>query len=196
MSFRFYLATKNPSKVREIKEILKDFDFEIILPEVDTFPEETGKNFHENALIKAEFISKYFPDDPVVAEDSGLVVPAIGGLPGIFSSRFAGPDADDGKNIEKLLKYCADLEGEHRKAYFICVVVLLEPNGRKKFFEGRLYGSIALQPRGSGGFGYDPIFEVPEIDKTLAELSLEEKNKISHRAKAFIQLAKYLEKAV
>lgn len=196
MRFRFCLATKNPSKVKEIKDILKEFEFEIFLPEIGKFPEETGKDFYENALIKASFVSKYYPDLLVVAEDSGLVVPALNGLPGIFSARFAGKDADDGKNIEKLLKYSRHLKNEERLAYFVCVAVLIEPGKPHRFFEGRLYGRITEVPRGSNGFGYDPIFELPDIKKTLAELSTEEKNRISHRAKAFRQLAQYLNMAV
>ncbi|MCM8816537.1 MAG: RdgB/HAM1 family non-canonical purine NTP pyrophosphatase [Candidatus Omnitrophica bacterium] len=196
MSFKFCLATKNPSKLREIKEILKTFNCTIIMPEVTKFPEETGKTFLENAMNKAFFVSKYYPEIFVVAEDSGLVVPAIGGLPGIFSARFAGPDADDGKNIEKLLKYTRHLKNSKRDAYYICVAVVVEPGGKHRSFEGRLYGRIVEKPRGNNGFGYDPIFEIPEIGKTVAELSLEEKNRISHRAKAFLQVADYLKSAV
>lgn len=196
MSFKFCLATKNPSKVKEIKEILRNFDCTIIIPEIEKLPEETGNSFHENALIKASFVSKYYPEMFVVAEDSGLVVPAINGLPGIQSARFAGPDADDGKNIEKLLKYTKNLKGKDKEAFFICVAVVIKPGGEHKFFEGRLDGRIVEKPRGKNGFGYDPIFEVPETRKTVAEMSLDEKNKISHRAKAFLQVAEYLKMAV
>ncbi len=165
MSFKFCLATKNPSKVREVQEILKNFDCTVILPEIEKLPDETGTSFYENALIKASFVSKFYPETVVVAEDSGLVVPAIGGLPGTISARFAGPDADDGKNIEKLLKYTEHLKSNDRNAYFICVAVVIEPGGEHRFFEGRLYGRIAEKPRGNNGFGYDPIFEIPEIGK-------------------------------
>ncbi|MCX7705792.1 MAG: RdgB/HAM1 family non-canonical purine NTP pyrophosphatase [bacterium] len=196
MSFKFCLATKNPSKIKEIQEILKDFDCDIILPEVEKLPEETGTSFYENALIKASFVSKYYPEMFVVGEDSGLVVPALDGLPGVFSARFAGPDADDGKNIEKLLKYTQHLKEKERNAFFICVIAVAEPAGTHRFFEGRLYGRIAEEPRGNNGFGYDPIFEIPEIGKTVAELSMQEKNRISHRAKAFLQLIEYFKMAV
>lgn len=196
MSFKFCLATKNSSKAKEIQEILRDFNCQIVLPEIKKLPEETGTSFHENALIKASFVSEIYKDIPVVAEDSGLVVPALDGLPGILSSRFAGPDADDGKNIEKLLKYMQLLKGEERNAYFICVAVLIRKGRNPEFFEGRLYGRIAEEPAGTGGFGYDPVFRLLNNGKTLAQLSPEEKNRISHRAKAFIQLAKYLEMAV
>ncbi|MCM8825733.1 MAG: RdgB/HAM1 family non-canonical purine NTP pyrophosphatase, partial [Candidatus Omnitrophica bacterium] len=178
MSFKFYLATKNRSKIKEINEILKDFDCEIFLPDVGKFPPETGKNFHENALIKASFVSQFYPKMFVVGEDSGLVVPALDGLPGVFSARFAGNEADDRKNIEKLLKYSKHLRAEQRDAFFICVVALIEPDGNHRFFEGKLHGRISPEPKGKGGFGYDPIFEIPEIGKTVAELSSEEKNKI------------------
>lgn len=196
MSFRFCLATKNPSKLKEIRKILENFDCEIILPDVEKFPEETGKSFHENALIKASFVAGLYPKMFVVAEDSGLVVPALDGMPGVLSARFAGPDADDGKNIEKLLKYTEHLKDKEREAWFVCVAVLIKPDGSHRFFEGKLYGRITQSPRGNNGFGYDPIFEIPEYGKTLAEMSLEEKNKISHRAKAFIQVAQYIEMAV
>ncbi|MCM8822768.1 MAG: RdgB/HAM1 family non-canonical purine NTP pyrophosphatase [Candidatus Omnitrophica bacterium] len=196
MSFKFCLATKNPSKIREIKHILKDFDCQIFLPDIEKFPPETGKSFHENALIKASFVSQFYPKLFVVGEDSGLVVPALNDLPGILSARFAGDDANDRKNIEKLLKYSERLKKEQRNAFFVCVAVLIEPGKKHRFFEGKLHGRISLEPKGENGFGYDPIFEIPEIGKTVAELSPEEKNRISHRTKAFLQLAKYLEMAV
>ena len=194
MSFKFCLGTKNPNKVKEIHDILKDFNPEIILPVDRNFPDETGETFAENALIKALFVAQQYPCMYAVAEDSGLVVPALNGMPGIFSSRFAGPNANDRKNIEKLLKYLED--ENNRQAYFVCTVALVSPSGERKFFEGRLYGVIARKPRGQSGFGYDPIFEIPEINKTLGEISSDEKNRISHRAKAFLQLAEYLSKAV
>jgi XTP/dITP diphosphohydrolase len=194
MSFKFFLATKNPGKIREIKEILKNFDCTILLPDIANFPPETGKTFQENALIKASFVARIYPGTYVAGEDSGLVVPALNGMPGVLSSRFAGQDADDGKNIEKLIKYCRHLKD--RAAYFICVIALIEPSGTCRFFEGRLYGKIAQKPAGSNGFGYDPVFEIPEYGKTVAQLTIEEKNKISHRAKAFLQLAEYLKMAV
>ncbi len=194
MNFKFCLGTENPAKVKEIRDILKDFDCEIVLPCVGKFPDETGITFAENALIKALFTAKHCRNLHAVAEDSGLVVPVLGGMPGILSSRFAGPNADDGKNIEKLLKYMTNKN--NRQAYFVCVVALITPSGEQKFFEGRLYGRIAEEPRGQSGFGYDPVFEIPEIGKTLGEITSEEKNKISHRAKAFRQLAEYLSMAV
>ena len=196
MSFKLYLATKNPSKVIEIRQILRHFDCEIILPDVKQFPDETGKTFQENALTKALHVAKYYPGQFIAGEDSGLIIPAAGGLPGIYSSRFSGKNANDGKNIKKLLKYLENLNCKKPVAYFICVVALIEPSGKHRFFEGRLYGRITETPRGSRGFGYDPIFELPEYGKTVAELPVEEKNKISHRAKAFKDLAKYIEMAV
>ncbi|MGB9642888.1 MAG: RdgB/HAM1 family non-canonical purine NTP pyrophosphatase [Candidatus Ratteibacteria bacterium] len=196
MSFKFFLATKNSAKISEIKEILRNFNCKILLPDVANFPPETGKTFQENALIKASFVARIYPGTYVVGEDSGLVVPALNGMPGVLSSRFAGKDANDGKNIEKLLKYCKHLKDKEREAYFICVIALVEPSGTHRFFEGRLHGRIAQEPAGSNGFGYDPVFEVPDYGKTVAQLTLKEKNKISHRAKAFLQLAEYLKMAV
>jgi len=196
MSFKLYLATKNPAKVLEIRQILKNFDYEIILPRLNVFPEEKGNTFQKNALIKALHVAKYYPNQFIASEDSGLVVPVAGGLPGIYSSRFSGKNSTDGKNIEKLLKHLEHLNCKKPAAYFICVIALIEPSGKHRFFEGRIYGKIIQEPKGSSGFGYDPIFELPEYGKTVAELPVEEKNKISHRAKAFRALAKYLEMAV
>ena len=194
MKLSFYLATKNKNKVKEIQDIFKNTGIEVLPPpENVTFPEETGKTFEENASIKAVHLKTFISDDiPVVGEDSGLVVEKLNGLPGVNSARFSGVHGDDKKNIEKLLKMMENLKRkEERKAKFITVICLIE-NDKKVFFKGEVEGFITFKPRGKNGFGYDPVFEIPEIGKTFAELSMEEKNKISHRSKAFRKLAQYL----
>jgi len=193
MKLFFYLATKNKNKVKEIKEIMGK-NFEILSPpDFIEFPEENGKTLYENAYLKAEYLSKFFKDFYIVSEDSGLFVEKLNGLPGVNSARFSG-ERDDIKNIKKLLDMMKEYKNkEDRKAKFIAVVCLIG-KGEKKFFEGEIEGYITFEPKGNNGFGYDPVFEVPEIGKTFAELTLEEKNKISHRTKAFLKLKEYLEK--
>jgi XTP/dITP diphosphohydrolase len=191
MKLKVYFASKNKNKAKEIKNILSEYNIEICIPEKDLkFPPEDADTFKGNALNKAVFLSKFYPDDIVIADDSGLVVPALNGLPGVYSARFAGEKSSDSRNIKKLLKYMKDVK--NRKAYFICVAVVVFPSGENKIFEGRLLGEITEKERGNNGFGYDPVFEIPEIRKTAAELSEEEKNRISHRGKAFRKSGKYL----
>jgi XTP/dITP diphosphohydrolase len=156
------------------------------------FPEETGNSFEENALIKARYLKNMVGVEPVVGEDSGLIVEKLGGLPGIMSARFAGEPADDRKNIKKLLDLLSPYKKiEDRKARFITVVALIDCC-EEKIFSGEVNGFITFTPRGTNGFGYDPVFEIPELGKTFAELTMEEKNRRSHRAIAFRKLADYL----
>ncbi|WP_038058047.1 XTP/dITP diphosphatase [Thermodesulfobacterium hydrogeniphilum] len=192
------ITTSNLNKAREIKEILKDLPLEIKTLK-DFFdikpPEETGKTFFENALIKA----KYYAEKTgylCLADDSGLEVEALNGAPGVYSSRFAGENATDEENNKKLLEALKDIPPEKRKAKFVCVMIVYYPSGKYIKTEGIWEGKIALEPRGSFGFGYDPLFLVPEYnyEKTAAELPLEEKNKLSHRAKALKQLKEILPK--
>jgi XTP/dITP diphosphohydrolase len=199
MNFKFLLATNNPNKVREYRQLFGDLPYSFKLPDAAiAFPPETGRTFRENAIAKALFIARLYPDFPVIGEDSGLVVPFLGGLPGINSARFAGSDGDDGKNIEKLLKYLEDARGTERAAYFVCDIALVLPfrNCKVKVFEGKVRGVITGQKRGKSGFGYDPVFEIPRLRKTFAEMSSEEKNRISHRAIAVRKMIEYLKKAV
>jgi len=193
MKLCFYLATKNKNKFKEIKEIMGK-NFEILLPpDFIEFPEEKGNTLEENAYLKAEYLSRFFKDFYIVGEDSGLFVEKLNGLPGVISARFSG-ERDDKKNIEKLLDMMKGYKNkEERKAKFITVVCLIGKE-EKKFFKGEIDGYITFEPKGNNGFGYDPVFEIPEIGKTFAELSSDEKNKISHRTKAFLKLKKYLEK--
>jgi len=186
------IATSNKGKVKEIKELLKDLpitvktleDFKNIEP-----PEETGNSFFENALIKARYYAEK-TGYPCLADDSGLVVDALGGAPGIYSSRFAGENATDEKNNEKLLKELEGVPMEKRTARFVCVIVVADDRGNFVKAEGTWEGKIAFSPRGKHGFGYDPLFLVKEYDyeKTSAELPPEEKNKLSHRARALKQI--------
>jgi len=165
---------------------LKDF------PDIPDIEEE-GKSFFENALLKARTVSK-ITGEAVLADDSGLEVDALGGAPGIYSSRYAGPDATDEKNIWKLIGDLKDVAAENRTAAFRCVLVLFRPDGTYETFEGRWPGRIILEPRGKGGFGYDPIFEDPRLGLTAAELSPDVKNNVSHRGQAFARFREWLEK--
>jgi XTP/dITP diphosphohydrolase len=186
------LATKNKNKFKEIKEIMGK-NFEILLPpDFIEFPEEKGNTLEENAYLKAEYLSRFLKDFYIVGEDSGLFVEKLNGLPGVISARFSG-ERDDKKNIEKLLDMMKGYKNkEERKAKFITVVCLIGKE-EKKFFKGEIDGYITFEPKGNNGFGYDPVFEIPEIGKTFAELSSDEKNKISHRTRAFLKLKEYLE---
>jgi len=153
---------------------------------------EDGDTFLKNALKKARTISEY-TGLATIADDSGLVVDYLEGRPGVYSSRYSGPNATDETNIDKLLQDLERVPKEKRKAAFKCVLVMYDPQGEYKSFEGSLEGSIGFEPKGSEGFGYDPVFIVPEYNKTVAELDPKIKNKISHRGKAFEKLKKSLQ---
>ncbi len=178
-------STKNRHKLEEFKKLLGGQEVEIVSPlsYEEPFPEvvEDGETFEENAVKKALAANEYI-DMPAFADDSGLMVEALDGAPGINSSRFAGPDATDADRIEKLLK---ELEGkENRKAKFVCVIAIANRGEVIETFTGEICGTIADAPRGDHGFGYDPVFVPDGFDKTFAELGAEVKDKISHRAKA------------
>ena len=155
-------------------------------------PEETGQTFKENAIIKAEHAAKYL-NMWVLADDSGLVVPALQGKPGVKSRRYAGIEATDMENRMKLLQEMEGLEAQERTAYFECCLALACPTGLKKCVEGICEGSIVKEPRGRYGFGYDPLFSKNDYEKTFAELDETLKNRISHRRKAFERLLTFLE---
>ena len=189
MGIMIVLATRNQGKVREFRKILEGFPLEIRslndfgpIPEV----EEDGETFDDNAYKKALFTAKAL-GLPAIADDSGLEVEALDGRPGVYSARFAGPDATDADNSAKLL---VEMEGqENRKAAFVTVISIAVPSGPALTYEGRCEGEIISEPRGEDGFGYDPIFLYPELGQTFAEISLEEKNQVSHRGKALAQVA-------
>lgn len=187
---KIVFATANAGKVKEIKEILADFSVEVVsLKEMGITAdiEENGKTFEENSLIKAREICK-LTGFPALADDSGLEVDYLNGEPGIYSARYLGYDTDyDYKNnyIINQLKEAKDAE---RTARFVCVISLVLPDGREFVKKGVMEGQIGYEIKGENGFGYDPIFYLPEHGKTSAELSAEEKNKISHRGKALREM--------
>jgi len=193
---KIVFATKNEGKVKEIKEMLEGMNINLIsLNHYNSVPEiiEDGKNFFENALKKAKIVSG-FTGENVLADDSGLQVDILNGEPGIYSARYAGDDATDEENNNKLLAKLKDVPVQKRSASFFCSLVLYKKDGSYDSFEGRWDGQIIDERRGSNGFGYDPIFFVPEFKLTAAELPPTIKNKISHRGQAFAQLKKVLEK--
>ncbi len=190
------LATRNEGKVREFQELLKDFPVEIrCLKDFGPIPEvvEDGETFDDNAYKKAHFTAKVL-GLPVIADDSGLVVEALNGAPGVKSARYAGEKATDADNIAKLLK---EMEGKaNRKAAFECIISIAVPSGPALTYEGRCEGEITLEPRGEGGFGYDPVFYYPPYGKTFAEIPMAEKNKVSHRGKALAEVAEEFDKVL
>lgn len=188
------IASRNKGKLREFSSILVGSgitirslnDFEGIEDVI-----EDGNSFEENARKKAEVISQII-NLPVLADDSGLVVDALDGEPGIYSARFAGEEKDDKKNNEKLLICLEDLELEQRTARFVCVLALAFPESDTIIVKGTCEGLINYEPKGNNGFGYDPLFYLPEYKQTMAELNPELKNKISHRSKALKELVNIL----
>ncbi|AYK64744.1 XTP/dITP diphosphatase [Bacillus subtilis] len=189
------IATHNPGKVKEFKEILEPKGYDVkSLAEIGFTEEieETGHTFEENAILKAEAVAKAV-NKMVIADDSGLSIDNLGGRPGVYSARYAGEQKDDQANIEKVLSELKGIEKEQRTARFRCALAVSIPGEETKTVEGHVEGYIAEEPRGKYGFGYDPIFIVKDKDKTMAELTSDEKNKISHRADALKKLSKLLE---
>ncbi|APH69483.1 non-canonical purine NTP pyrophosphatase [Bacillus subtilis] len=189
------IATHNPGKVKEFKEILEPKGYDVkSLAEIGFTEEieETGHTFEENAILKAEAVAKAV-NKMVIADDSGLSIDNLGGRPGVYSARYAGEQKDDQANIDKVLSELKGIEKEQRTARFRCALAVSIPGDETKTVEGHVEGYIAEKPRGEYGFGYDPIFIVKDKDKTMAELTSDEKNKISHRADALKKLSKLLE---
>lgn len=190
------IATQNLHKVREIREMLKNIRHLDILSLLNfsncQLPEETGSTFEENARLKAEHAAKVL-NKWVLADDSGLVVPALSGAPGIYSARYAGEDASDAENRQKLLEEMRAFEGLQRSAYYDCCLVLANSEGVRKVAHGIVEGLITESERGRNGFGYDPIFMKNDYDKTFGELDEHTKNKVSHRRKAIDKLVPILE---
>lgn len=182
------LASRNAGKTGELRELLKDFPVELKnLDDFGSIPpvEEDGTTFDENAYKKAAFTAKVL-GLPALADDSGLEVDALGGLPGVHSARYAGPNASDTDNSAKL---SSEMKGKtNRAATFVCVISIAVPAGMALTYEGRCEGLIAEAPAGENGFGYDPLFYYPPLKRTFAQLSVEEKNQVSHRGKAMAQL--------
>ena len=194
---KFVLATQNQKKLREMSDILSGFGVEVVTPKslgIDLEVEETGTTFAENAMLKAKAICEA-ANLPAIADDSGLCVDALAGAPGVYSARYGGEVLDDVGRYRLLLE---NLRGQTtRTAHFACAIACAFPNGDTLTAEGKVEGTIAFAPMGEGGFGYDPIFFVPELRKTLAQVPAEDKNAISHRGNALramaVELKKYLE---
>lgn len=187
MKQKIVLATGNKGKVKEMADVLSDFGFEVIA-QTDLgieSPEETGLTFVENALLKARYASEK-SGLPAIADDSGLVVSALNGAPGLYSARYAGKEGNDAKNREKLLSELAHVAQDKRQAKFVsCIVFLQHPTDPSPIIaEGECYGVIGFEEKGENGFGYDSLFFSPEQGCTFAELETVEKKKISHRARA------------
>jgi len=190
------LATRNKGKTEEIRALLSGFP--VTLKNLDDFgpiPEvvEDGDTFDDNAYKKASFTARVL-GFPAIADDSGLVVEALNGEPGVYSARYAGEDADDAANNAKLLEQMAGVED--RRAAFQCVLSIAMPTGQALTYEGRCDGVIAQAPSGEGGFGYDPLFYCPDKGKTFAELTMEEKGEISHRGRALKEVADEFDKVL
>jgi XTP/dITP diphosphohydrolase len=192
------IATKNKGKLKEIIRLFEDTGHKLYsLSHFTEFPDviEDGNTFEENAVKKALLTAQHL-GHPVLADDSGLCVDALEGRPGVVSARFAGDGATDSENNAKLLEELQNIPPAKRSASFQCVIALCTPEGFCKTFSGKLSGFILDVPQGCQGFGYDPLFFLPEYQKTLAELSLDLKNKISHRGKALAEVKAYLESKI
>jgi XTP/dITP diphosphohydrolase len=187
-------ATGNKHKLREMRELLPELDLQP-LPDGVVLPPEEGESFAEIALVKAR-TAHAATGEAAIGDDSGIEAAALGGRPGIHSARYGGPDASDEENLEKLLREVAEA-GDDRRAAYHCALALVDADGAEHVFEARCEGRLIERPRGTGGFGYDPAF-VPDAtgpgdERTMSELSQEEKNEISHRGLAARLLARHLE---
>lgn len=189
---RLVLATRNQGKLRELRELLRgrieglDVDTQVIDAAAAGVPDvaETGVTFEENSLLKARAVAAA-TGLAAIADDSGLAVDVLGGAPGIFSARWSGRHGDDAANLDLLLAQLADISEEHRGAAFVCAAALALPDGAAVVERAELRGTLLTAPRGSGGFGYDPVLRPEGLDRSCAELAPEEKNAISHRGQAF-----------
>ncbi|MFC4556604.1 XTP/dITP diphosphatase [Virgibacillus kekensis] len=189
------IATKNPGKAKEFREFFAKYNIKAVslldLQEEVEDIEETGSTFEENAALKAEGIATKF-NLPVLADDSGLMVDALDGRPGIFSARYAGESKDDQANLEKVLSELNDTPDNERTARFVCVLAIAIPGESTIYKKGYCEGKIAREPKGDHGFGYDPIFIPASFAQTMAELTPEKKNEISHRSNAIAQMENWI----
>jgi len=193
---KLLLATNNKGKVREYRHLLHDLPYELVTlaeQNITTVVAETGQSLEDNAQLKATALAK---ESRLItlADDSGLEVDALGGEPGLLSARYAGEDASDKERVRYLLGRLEGVPWEKRKARFRCVIALAKPDGQVELCQGERRGYITFAPKGEQGFGYDPVFYLPELDKTMAELSLEIKNQVSHRGQAARQVQQKLER--
>ncbi|MBM3690493.1 MAG: RdgB/HAM1 family non-canonical purine NTP pyrophosphatase [Actinobacteria bacterium] len=191
------VASTNSHKIREIESIMLPYGYQISslldypdLPDV----QETGATFEENALLKAQTIARLI-DQPVLADDSGIEVDALNQMPGVLSARWAGSQKNDQANLELLLSQMSDVPKERRTGRYVCIAAYAEPNGEHHLARAEWEGEVAFSPLGSCGFGYDPIFYLPQLRKTVAQLTPAEKDAQSHRRKAFALLAEKLTKS-
>lgn len=190
---KIMIASRNKGKIKEFTEFFRPYGIEVTsLVDFETIPdiEETGESFEENAKIKAEQVADIVRM-PVLADDSGLTVDALDGAPGIYSARYAGEGSSDDENNEKLLEALRDVPKEKRTARFVCVLAISTPGEETVYYKGYCEGEIGFEAKGENGFGYDPVFIPKGYDRTMAELSSEEKNAISHRSQAFKQLERW-----
>ena len=201
------LASQNKKKIKEIRDILIKYGMDVITRDDAGLPtdeiEETGTTFEENSLIKAEGVlnmikadsalMEKYSDSPVIADDSGLMVDALCGAPGVYSARYAGEDGNFAANNAKLLAELNGVPEDKRDAHFTTVITMLFPDGAKIVAKGECYGRITTELRGSGGFGYDPLFVPDGYEESFAELGTDFKNTISHRARALAELERILE---
>jgi len=191
MDKEIFIATKNKGKISEFETFFKQKGFTVkslldLIDDIDVV--EDGQTFEENAIKKAETIGKLI-GKPVLSDDSGLEVDALEGRPGIYSARYAGLDKSDEANNAKLLTELVNVEEQDRTARFVCALAIYFPSGQTQTVRGTCEGIIAREPQGDHGFGYDPLFYLPELEKSMAQLEKSEKNKISHRANALMELA-------
>ncbi len=196
MRYRLLLATSNKGKVREYRGLLQNLPFDLVtLAEagITVDVDEVGESMEENARLKATALAVQ-SQVLALADDSGLEVDALGGEPGRLSARYAGEGASDRDRIDYLLDKLDGVPQEKRSARFRCVIAIAAPDGQVEFCSGECRGVIALEPKGEQGFGYDPIFYLPELDKTMAELPLEVKNEVSHRGKAARKVSQALKR--
>lgn len=192
------LASKNPHKLVEIQKIVERFDIQLVLESelgVDIDVEETGTTFEENSLLKAKAVMEA-TGLPALADDSGIAVDALNGAPGVYSARYGFDDSlDDWGRLQLLLKNTENVPDGQRQAQFVCVITLMTPEGQMIQARGEVHGELLRAPAGTGGFGYDPIFYYPPLGKTLAEVAPEEKNQVSHRARALKVLYEKMKEA-
>jgi len=193
---KLLLATNNQAKVREFRSLLQNLPFELVTPAemgITTIVNEVKRTMEGNARLKATILAAQ-SQLPALADDSGLEVDALGGEPGQLSARYAGEGASDKERVNYLLAKLTDVPWEKRSAQFRCVIAIATPNGKVEFCSGECPGYITFEPRGEYGFGYDPIFYLPDLDKTMAELPLQIKNQVSHRGQAARKVPQVLEK--
>ena len=197
--FKLILATSNKDKAREIAEILKDTPFVVTTMKEEGFdPDivEDGSTFEENALIKARAVHALAGNAYVMADDSGLCIDALDGAPGIYSARFCGEDSTYPEKFKKIFEMLKDVPEEKRTAKFVCSIAVVRPDGTEFTVRGEICGVLHEKPVGDGGFGYDPIFYVPEFGMTTAQMTKEQKNSISHRGKASRAMAEKLKEEI